>query len=228
MLQATLQVLLYAVVAGLSPLAFAATISVMQAGRPRALAFAVGFVVSQLLVCSAFVVLGVAVAGSGTRRHAGVEVVLEFAVALALLWLARRVRQSEPTMDRDSSNRTRRLLERLGRLQFATALAAGLLLGTVSPKRLVLAALSATVITTAGVGESGQAALIVAYVAVGTALVWAPVTLYVVMGERAVQLMKHAQVETARHQPGVTSYALLLLAALFAVDGVSVLVTQIL
>ena len=67
-------------------------------GATGALAFAVGFVVSQLLVCSAFVVLGVAVAGSGTRRHAGVEVVLEFAVALALLWLARRVRQSEPTM----------------------------------------------------------------------------------------------------------------------------------
>ncbi len=58
MLQAALQVLLYAVIAGLSPLAFATTIAVMQAGRPTALAFAIGFVVSQLLVCSLFVVVG--------------------------------------------------------------------------------------------------------------------------------------------------------------------------
>jgi hypothetical protein len=226
MLHAGLQVLLYAVVAGLSPLAFAATIAVMHAGRPKALAFGIGFVATQVLTCSLFVAIDVAAVGSSRRHHPGIQVALEVAVAVALIWLAGRIRRRPPTKGEASSERTRRLLERLGRLHVLTALGAGLALGLVAPKRLVLAALAATAISTAGLRNSGEAALVVVYVTVATALVWGPVVLFVLLGERAVALMKRAEREVAHRQPEVAVYALLVLAAMFAIDAVVVLVTQ--
>lgn len=227
MVQAALQVLLYAVLAGLSPLAFAATIAVMHAGRPKALAFGIGFVVAQLLTCSLLVSIDVAASGSRSKHHPGIQVVLEVAVAVALVWFARRIRRRPPTKGEASSDRTRRLLERLSRLHLLTALGAGLTLGLFAPKRLVLAALAATAISTAGLHTSGEAALVVVYVTVATALVWGPVVLFVLLGERAVALMKRAQTEVARRQPEIAVYALLALAAMLAIDAVSVFITQI-
>jgi hypothetical protein len=228
MLHAVIQVLFYALLAGSSPLAFAATIAVMQAGRPKALAFGTAFVAAQLLTCSLFVVIGVAATGSSKTPHPRLQFALEVALAVALIWLAARVRRTAPTKSQVPRERTRRLLERLGRLRLRTTLAAGLLLGIGAPKRLVLAALAATTITTAGVRNSGEAALVVVYVAVATALVWVPVTLFVLLGERVVAQMERAQAEVARRHPEVTVYALLLLATLFAIDAGDVLLTEIL
>ncbi len=67
----------------------------------------------------------------------------------------------------------------------------------------------------------------VVYVTVATALVWGPVILFVLLGERAVALMKRAQREVARRQPEIAVYALLALAAMFAIDAVGVFATQI-
>ena len=64
------------------------------------------------------------------------------------------------------------MIERLGRLRFLTTLLAGLLLGIGGPKRLVLTALAATTITTSGIASSSEAALVVLYVGLATALVW--------------------------------------------------------
>ena len=63
------------------------------------------------------------------------------------------------------------------------------------------------------------------YVAVATALVWGPVVLDVILGERAIALMESAQDEVARRQPQVTVYALLVLAAFLVLDAVGVLLT---
>ena len=51
--------------------------------------------------------------------------------------------------------------------------------------------------------------------------------LFVLFGERSVALMKHAQGEVARRPPQVTFYALLLLAALLAIDAIGVLLSQV-
>jgi hypothetical protein len=48
MLHPTLHVLLYALLSGLSPVAFAATIAVMPAGRVKVLGFGGAFVIAQL------------------------------------------------------------------------------------------------------------------------------------------------------------------------------------
>ena len=63
------------------------------------------------------------------------------------------------------------------------------------------------------------------YVAVATALVWGPVVLDVLLGERAIALLESAQGEVGRRQPQVTVYVLLVLAALLAADAVGVLLT---
>ena len=227
MLHAAIQLLLYGLLACLSPLAFAATIAVTQAGRLKALGFGTGFVAAQFLTCALFVGIGVAATGDGTRSHPGIQVLLEVALAVTLGGVALRVRRKPPTEGEGSSERTRAVLERLGRLHFLTAILAGLFLGIGGPKRLLLTAFAATTITTAGLSNSGKAAFVVLYVALATALVWGPVILFVLLGERAVALMKGAQEEVARRQPVVTVYVLLLLAALLAIDAIGVLVSQV-
>src|SRR6476469_5127107 len=172
MLHALLQVILYALLAGLSPLAFAATIAVMRAGRPQALAFGIGFVTAQLVIFTVFLVIEVG--ATGRSRRTGVQVVIELVLAAALVWLAREAPRLLAERREASGERTQRRLERLGRVRLRTALGTGVLLGIGGPKRLVLGAVAATAITTAGFRTSTQIVLALVYVAVAAALVWAP------------------------------------------------------
>ena len=224
MLQAILQLLLYALLAGLSALAFAATIAVMSAGRLKALGFAIGFVLAQLLTCSLLVLIGVAATGSSRKQHPGVQATLAIVLALGLVMLALRIRRRPPAPREGSSERTRALLERLGRLRFLTTLLAGLILGIGGPKRLILTALAGTAITTAGFHDPAQAALVVLYSGVATALVWGPVILFVLLGDRVVAIMKNAQKWVARHQPDVIVYGLLVLASFLVLNAITALV----
>jgi hypothetical protein len=228
MFHALLQVILYGVLAGASPMAVAATITVMQAGRPKALAFGTGFVGAQLLTCALFIGVDIAAAGTNRKHYPGIQFLLEVTVAVALIWLSERVRRRAPSAGEAGTQRTRKLLERLGRLRLLTAFTAGVVLGIGVPKRLLLAALTATTINTAGVRSSGEALLVVVYVAIATAIVWVPVVLFILFGDRAIALMTHARDEVIRRQPRVTVHALQLLAAMFALDAIGVLVTQIL
>jgi Sap, sulfolipid-1-addressing protein len=226
MLHAAIQVLLYGLLAGLSPLAFTATLAVMSTGRLKALGFGAGFVVAQALTCSVLVIIGVAATGSNRNGYPGLQATLEILLALALIGLALRIRRSPSTAKKErSSARTQALLDRVGRLHFLTTVVAGFLLGIGGPKRLVLTALAATSIVTAGVGDAGEGVLVVGYVVVATALVWGPVILFEILGQRAVTLMQEGQDEVVRRQPQVTVYALLILAGLLVIDAVGVLLT---
>ena len=225
MLHAAIQVLLYGLLAGFSPLAFAATLAVMSAGRLKAIGFGTGFVVAQTLSCSVFVIIGVAATGSSEKHHSGLQATLEIVLALALIALADRVRRRPPTAKESSNARTQGLLERLTRLRFLTTTVSGFLLGIGGPKRLVLTSLAATTIVTAGVGDAGEAVLIAVYVGVAAALVWGPVILFLLVGKRVIALMASAEDGLARGQPQVTVYALLVLAALLLIDALGLLVT---
>ena len=226
MLHATIQVLLYGLLAGLSPLAFAAAIAVTQTGRLKAVGFGAGFVLAQLFTCAVFVIAGVAVTGT-TNSYPGIQALLGGTLAVLLVSVALQVRRRGPRKREGSSERTRALLERLGRLRFLTTILAGLVLGIGGPKRLVLTAFAATTITAAGTRNSGEVALVLLYVALATVLVWGPVILFVLLGERAVALMTRAQAEVERRQPEVTVYALLLLATILAIDAVAALLFQV-
>ena len=124
-----------------------------------------------------------------------------------------------------SKARTQALLERLSRLRVLTTVVAGFLLGIGGPKRLVLTCLAATTIVTAGLGDADQATLVVVYVTLATALVWGPLMLFLLLGDRVIAFMEGAQGEVGRRQPQVTVYALLILAGLLILDAGSVLLT---
>jgi len=220
-----LELLLYGLLAGLSALALAATIAVMQAGRLQTLAFGTGFVLGQALTCSAFVIIGVAGSGGLNTNHPWIRASLDVALAIVALGLAAKIRRKPITARKgDTNERTRRILERLGRVHFLTALLAGFVLALAGPKRLVLTALAATAITTAGVGNSSEAVLVVWYVAIATALVWIPVVCFMLLGERTIGLLQRAREEVARRQPQVTVYALLVLAIVLIADALTLLV----
>jgi Sap-like sulfolipid-1-addressing protein len=223
MTQATIQLLLYALLAGLSALAFTATIAVMQAGRLKTLGFGIGFVIGQLFTCSLFVIVGVVVTGASKRTHSALLATLELLLALLLLAVALRLRRAPPLETEGSSERTQAMLERLSRMHFLTTSIAGFLLGIGGPKRLLLTALAATAITTAGVSDARETALVVWYCALATVLVWGPVIVYVLLGERAVGIMTRAQQRLTRRQPGVKVYALLVLAGVLILDALSLL-----
>ena len=231
MLHATLQVVLYGLLAGLTAVGFAATLAVVPSGRVKAFGFGAGFVGAQILTCSVLVIFGIAATGSTGKSHAGFRAALEAALALVLIALAvvvhRRPSNTNegPTAHESSKPRTQALLERLSRLRVLTTVVAGFLLGIGGPKRLVLTCLAAATIVTAGLGDVYQAQLIVVYVTLATALVWGPLILFLFLGKRVIELMEGAQEEVARRQPQVTVYGLLILAALFVVDAASILLT---
>ena len=220
---ALVQTFLYALLASFSALGLGAAIAVMQTGRLKSLAFGAGFVAGQLFTCALFVLIGGATFGSRDKNHPGLHATLELLVAAALTVLALRIRARGPIERRAPNERGRALLERLGRLRLLTMALAGFLLGIGGPKRLLLAALAATTIATAGVGSVAQSALVVWYVAVASAIVLAPVILFVLLGERVVALMTRTQQRVAHRQREVTVYALLALAAFLVLDAITVL-----
>ena len=229
MLHAAVQVVLYGLLAGFTALGFAATLTVMPSGRLKALGFGLGFVGAQSLTCSVLVIFGIAVVGK--KSHPDLRAVLEVALALVLIALALMVHRrpadtnDSATAHERSKARTQALLERLRRLRVLTTIVAGFLLGIGGPKRLVLTSLAATTIVTAGLGDADQATLVVVYVTLATALVWAPLILFVLLGSRVIALMENAQGDIGRRQPQVTVYAFVILAALLLLDAVSVLLT---
>ena len=225
MLHTTVQVILYALLAGLSPLALGATIAVVQTGRLRTLGFGIGFVVGQLLSCTLLVVLGVAATESKRTAYPGIQAGVELVLAAALVVLAFRIRRRGPVVHPESSERAHRLLDRLGRLHLATVSLAGCLLGIGGPKRLLLAALAATAITAGGLSHTAQAGLIVLYVALATALVWGPVLLSLVVGTRAVGVMEGVRQRIAPHAKELTFVALLVIAGMLVVDALVSLTT---
>jgi hypothetical protein len=229
MLHAAIQVVLYGLLAGFTALGFAATLAVMPSGRLKALGFGTGFVGAQILTCSALVIFGIAATGASDKSHPDLRATLEVALALVLIALALVVHRrppntnDSPTAHERSKARTQTLLDRLSRLRVLTTVVAGFLLGIGGPKRLVLTSLAATTIVTSGLGDVNQAALVVVYVTLATALVWGPLILFLLLGKRAIARMEAAQSEVGRRQPQVTVYALLILAALLILDAVSVL-----
>src|SRR6478672_513597 len=116
MIHALFELSLYALLAGFSAVAFAATLAVMQAGRLKTLGFGTGFVLGQVFTCSLFVIVGVVVTGASKRSHSTLLATLELLLALLATGVALRIRRKPPVETQGSSERTQAMLERLGRL----------------------------------------------------------------------------------------------------------------
>lgn len=223
MLSAALHLIPYALLATLSPLGFAATLTVMRTGRLKALGFAVGVVLGQLLMCSILVGLGAAATPGHTKAHPTVEGLLALGLALVLLSYAYVVYRRPETAVRTSSGRSKAALERLQHVHVLTASGVGLLLGIGGPKRLVLTALASASIAAAGLSGSNETALIGWYGLLATILVWLPVLAYLLLGNRAVATLDAAMEWLSRHRRPATVYTLVIIGLVLLVDAARVL-----
>jgi hypothetical protein len=220
---AALYLVPYALIAAASPLALAATVTVLGTGRVRALAFAVGVLTGQLAACAVLVLIGTASVAHRTSRPQ-VEGILELAVGVALLFLAFRIHR-RPDRARPNSGRSREILDRLRRVRPATAVVAGLALGVGGPKRLVLTGLAAASITAAGVDGGTDAALVLWYCSLATVVVWAPVLAAIVVGQSAVDALDAGFRWLTRHQRPVTVAVVLVVGSFLVAHGIALLVT---
>jgi Sap, sulfolipid-1-addressing protein len=220
-LNVDLPLLLFALVAGLSPMAFAVTLAVINAGRSKALAFTVAIVASQFLVGAILVLLG-GWTVPNRQGHPTVRALLELAFAGGMLWLTVRVWRQPANPTPRSSSRTDAALKRLEQVHVGTALAAGLLLGIGGPKRLLLTALAAGTIATADSHQ--KAAQLCAYSIVATFLVWAPVLTFEIFGDRALDVIVTAGRWLALRQRKVLLIALPVLALAALAGALSILV----
>ncbi len=179
------RVLLYALVACSSPVSFSAALVVLRGARPRTkgLLFAVGFVVGTGVACAIGFLAGAAVS-QAVGAHQTVANLLELAFGLVLLGVASQLRREQPRRVREPTGRRERVFARLERLHPATALLAGMVLGFGGPKRLTVTLL-ATASISAAVGDHAEEVTLVAlYAVVATAVVWAPVGVFLFLGNR--------------------------------------------
>jgi hypothetical protein len=216
-----LQLILYGLLAMLSPLGFAATLAVIQSGRFKALGFGIGFVAGQLLACAILVAAGAAVIPGRESGHQTFRSVLAIGLGVAVLWLAVMIRRRPESATPRSNGRSQEVLERLGRLRVGTALVAGLVLGIGGPKRLVLTALAAASISASTADGSKAAVSVILYTLIATLLAWAPIVGFQVFGDRAVASLDASQRWLSRHQRPATYYSLLLVGILAIAEGVA-------
>jgi hypothetical protein len=217
-----LQVLLYAFVAGASPVALGATLVVLgsRGGRWHALAFAIGVVLGQAAVFLLAYALGNAAmpVGRHDQETARAWFELLFGVALvvagAMVWFRP---PSDPPKRTDSS-RTRAVLDRLAHLNLPAVFGAGVALA-LGPKRLGLTVLVTATIAGSHVGTVEGFSLSVFYVIVATALVTVPVVLAIVFGDRAARWMLDVEHWLSTHKRPLTFYPLTILGLLVIVDA---------
>jgi small neutral amino acid transporter SnatA (MarC family) len=217
------QVIVYGLIAALSPVALLTTLAVLSTRRGRAngAAYGIAFLIGQTL---ALVV--VLLVGSVTIHDRGDDVVsasfeLAAGVLLILLSFGRRTRPAAPP--REVGGRTGALLERLADLTPRTAFGVGLPMG-IGVKRLVVTVLAASTISIADPGQEEAVRLGAIYVSVACVLVALPVVVYLIAGARADEWVSDSKAWLASNQSRLTGIALLAFGALFVADGVVELV----
>ena len=212
-----LQVLLYGLLAAASPGTVVATLAVLGTKRARAngSVFAVGFVLGQALALFFVIAIGSVTTPGGGDSTASAA--LEIVVGLLLLVTAERARH-HPDTPRAGRSRAQLVLDRLERVTPRTAVSVGVTLG-IGLKRLVITVFAASTIALANLGRAPELALGAFYVLLASVLVWAPITLYLVAGSRADELVAESKERVILEQRRVTLYTSLVFGVFFLVGG---------
>ena len=214
-----LRILLLALLAGMSPFALTATIAVLKThlARLNGICFAAGFLGGEAIGWVLALLLG-SWLDIGDKEQT-VAAVLELLLGALLLLTAWRVYHRDVTVRRDRSPRTKAFIARLEQLNPVTAVVIGAVLGLGFPKRLTITVVAAATLTASDLGDVAQLALVVAYILVAAALVWAPVVVYVFAGPRARAWLAAGQAWLASYQRVLTMASLAAFGAILFVDG---------
>ena len=221
----TLRLLLLALAAAASPLALAATLAVLSShfARLNGVLFATGFFLGEAIGWAAALLFG-SIIGIGEGDTTIVSI-FELLLGLLLLSAAGRVYRHEAAPRRQRSERTRQMLARLRGIGPITAVVAGTVLGLGVPKRLTITFVAAATIQSSDDATVRELWMVAIYMVVAAVLVWAPVLVYVVVGDRATAWLDDGQAWLTAHQRIVTLYSLLAFGGILVVDGAVQLLT---
>lgn len=217
------RILLYALVAGLSPLALLSTLAVLGSGRGRAngSAFGSGFLLAQsTVIVVAVVAVGSAAAPNRDSSHEDLVAALVLVLGLGLLALAWKGRHRRAPSEPAGESRTQTLLARLGGLRPVTAFLVGVLLGVGGVKRLTITLLAGATIAVAGLKPAEEVGLIILYVLIASLLVWLPVSVYLVAGRRADEWASRAQASLVENEQRATFISTLVFGVLLCGDAI--------
>jgi threonine/homoserine/homoserine lactone efflux protein len=216
-----LQVVLYAFVAGASPVALGATLVVLgsRGGRWNALSFAVGVVLGQTLLCAVAYAVGSATLPVGQHAHETARALLELALGVALLVAGAIVWSRPPDAPAKPDSRSKAVLQRLSHLNLLAVFGAGAVLA-LGPKRLGLTLLVTATIAGGDLSTFGATSLTAVYVVIATALVTIPVVLAIVFGDRGERWMLDVEHWMSAHKRPLTCYPLTILGVLVVIDAI--------
>jgi threonine/homoserine/homoserine lactone efflux protein len=217
------QIVVYGLIAALSPVALLTTLAVLATRRARAngLAFAVGFVLGQTLALALAVVIGTI--SVRDRSDDVVSASFELGAGVLLILLGLRHRAASDPRHPVGGSRTAALLDRLADLTPRRAFAVGAVLGA-GVKRVIVSLLAASTIALADVSDQEETKLAAIYVGVACALVVLPVAVYVIAGPRADELVRDSKTWLTENQGAAVRIGLLAFGGLFVVDAIVSLV----
>ena len=187
-------------------------------GRTNGSVYLVGFLLGQSI---AFVVALLIGSAATTNRDGNEELAaaLELAFGVGLLVLAWPQRHAGAEPDPAGPSRVKAMLARLHRLRPGTAFSVGLLLGVGGVKRLTITLVAGATVGIAGLSPVEDVLLGVLYVLVAAVLVWVPVGVYLVAGERAAGWLEAAQGWLTANERRITFVSTLLFGFLLTSDA---------
>jgi len=212
--------LFYGLAAAASPLALTATFVAIRSARPRTngMAFLSGFVLGTAIASGLGLLLGQA-AVERLDSHETLEAVLALLLGIVLLTVGLRERLESPGPPEGS--RASAILAGLGNVRPAAAFSMAGLLGFGGPKRLVLTFLAMASVSEAILGDAASGTLVVFYIAVATVLVWVPVGIVIVAGERAAVILERGQSWLTAHAAALRVWLSVGIGAALVVDGLA-------
>jgi threonine/homoserine/homoserine lactone efflux protein len=214
------RILLFALVAALSPIALVSTLAVLTSrrGRSNGIAFVAGFVLGEAAAfLAAFLIGSAATADREENEQVATALELAFGVALlAIAWPQRRYSQPGAVSGR---SRTKALLDRLRGLRPGTAFALGTLLGVGGVKRLSITVVAGATVGIASLMPAEELALGALYVLVAGVLVWMPVGVYLVAGAHANDWMTRAEDWLTSNERRLTFFSTLVFGLLLTSDA---------
>jgi len=207
------EVLPLALVVTLSPLNVLPVILLLFTKKPllSASCFLAGFIIGVAAVLTAGVLIADAVDLSGSSSDATWVAVVKLVLGLYLLVAAARKYRGRPR--RGEEEQMPRRMEAIAGFSPGKSLDAGLLLGALNPKNLVVGLAAAATIAHGALTRGQQIAVIAAYVVVAALGVAGPIVVTLVLGERSHEVLDRWKSWLGRNSATV-------MAALFALFGV--------
>jgi threonine/homoserine/homoserine lactone efflux protein len=194
-----------ALVVTISPLNIVPAILLLFTEKPlgNSLSFLAGFITGVAAVLGAFVVIARAIELSPNSDHSTWAGVLKLALGVYLIVAAVRKFRGRPRTGGDAPLPT--WMDGIASYTPAKSLVAGLALGALNPKNIVVGLAAAVTVASAGLSTGQQVATCATYVFVAMLGVAAPIVVMLLLGDRAPKVLGEWRAWLGRNSATVMS-----------------------